>query len=682
METAYYSGISDLPGGPHIRLLYLQPAIDQDAPIEARLEVVHLHNELRPFEALSYVWGHEVESGALRLHLQPHISGPTATAQVDITTNLAVALRHLRHLDRARILWVDAVCINQQDVAEKTAQVGIMNQIYSRAQRVLIWMGPARDRSDWVFAHINRVYHDELAARDEHENHPQAVQSEPYTAPAILAQPETFAFAQLLNREWYTRVWIIQELCVAKDALVICGDSSTPWEAIRLAFRTLDGAAHAGQPSSLLNFGISRHLALDRLRQKTAAGKLLGLDEALIRTRWSRATCPLDKVYALLGISTGDTEIVPEYSLSPESCFENATRSILLRSTITDLLDFVVSPTSVRRNPGLPSWVPDWSPEGVTAQIEVAQTLFDGYHLERMLQASDNSNPHDPPIGVFCPRFENSSPSTLITRGIDLARITAVTGPIPGPWLGNAYTTEVQVHPPQAKEGPTTFSEQLVFLKDNCNYFLHNLKHLARVVGKLVDYTPTMAAFLELVTFSRNIPLALSRLLTSNARALSTVIPSEDAKRAADHILDPVFSMISSPWSLRIYRGFYLHRVLPSGIYHGLIWLTGMFGVFVKKDPTYVQAIGALSILTPWIGMRVACLERGDGTTVLCMVPHTTAKWDSLVLIAGGRHPYVVRPRPQKEDLMLIGPCYLSIEDMVKVRQLWDGRGGRELRIS
>lgn len=718
MEAEYYSNITDPTGGHHIRLLYLKPAIDRDAPIEARLDVVHLHNELRPFEALSYVWGHEVEIGGLRLQVQSHNYESNAMAQVDITANLAVALRHLRHSDRARILWVDAVCINQHDVAEKTAQVGIMNRIYSQAQRVLIWMGPARDHSDWVFEHINKVYHEEQVARDARENRPNAEEIKSLDTPKILSQAETFAFAQLLNREWYTRVWIIQELCVAKEALVICGDSSTPWEAIAPAFRTLDGSAHAGQPSSLLNFGVSRHLALDRLRQKTVAGKPLGLDEALIRTRWSRATCSLDKVYALLGISTADAGIIPDYSASTETCFEKVTRSLLLRSTIPELLDFVVSPASVKRNPRLPSWVPDWSPDGVSAQTEVAQTLFDGHHLERMLQASDNSNPHDPPIGVFRPRFEGDSSSTLITRGVDIGAIVAISEPLPGPWLGNAYATEVQVQPPQAK--PTTFSENLVFLKENWNYFLHNLKHLGRVVGKLVDYTPTMAIFLELATFSQGaglsgqpdntkasrgddetggssnshsigrlpsqIPVQLSQLLTSNARALSTTIPSEEAKKAADHILDPILSMISSPLPLRIYRRLYLHKFLPSGIYHGLIWLTGMFGVFVQRDPTYVQAIGALSILTPWIGMRMACLERGNGSKMLCMVPHTTVQGDTLVLMAGGRHPYVVRSRPQEEErgkgLMLVGPCYFSIEDMAQLRESWDGNGGQDLYIS
>ncbi|KAM7199980.1 Heterokaryon incompatibility protein (HET) domain containing protein [Rhypophila sp. PSN 637] len=715
MTISPYSTITSQPGGPYIRLLHLRPGTDKDAPIEAKLDIVPLHHGHSNFEALSYVWGQELDREGLKLqHPIPGDNGSTESG-IGITANLAVALRHLRYPDRTRILWVDAVCINQNDVVEKTSQVSIMNHIYRRAQRVLIWMGPARDRSDWVLAHLNNVYGEERAMQDEKENNTAEGLGTPATKQALLTQPQTFAFAQMLNREWYTRVWIVQELCVAKEAFVICGDSSAPWDAIQTAFKTLDESSDAWQPSSLLNYGITRHRALERLHFLTAAGQYVGLDEALIRCRWFRATCPLDKVYALLGISTRDPGIRPDYAASPETAFKRVMQAMLLRSTVPDLLDFVVSPASVRRNPRLPSWVPDWGPGNVSAQTEVAQTLADAYHLERLLRASDNSNAHDPPLGEFRPRFQRDSPTALIVQAVEAGTIAALSEPIPGPWLGNAYTTEANMEPPAPKENPT-LTENLGLLKANWDYFLHNLTHVGTVLRKQVDYAPTMVHVSQLVTFARRqlspvqnrvdnltsegqvtgriMPLELSNLLTSNARALDTITPTDRLRQEAEHAFDLVLSMTSAFLAPRLYRCLYLHKLLPAFIYHGLIWLTGIFGVFVKRDRTYAQAIGALNILTPWIGMRVAAMDRGaavgERTRFLCLVPHTATKGDTLVLIAGGRHPYVVRPRLQEVEVdslskarwMLIGPCYLSIEDMALLRESWNGQAATDMFIS
>lgn len=73
-----------------------------------------------------------------------------------VTENLYVALQHLRLLDRSRILWVDAICINQDDQREREAQVAIMCEIYSGASRVLVWLGPAAEDSDLAMSFLRR----------------------------------------------------------------------------------------------------------------------------------------------------------------------------------------------------------------------------------------------------------------------------------------------------------------------------------------------------------------------------------------------------------------------------------------------------------------------------------------------------------------------------------------------
>ncbi len=83
------------------------------------------------YEALSYVWGNAVFPETLCL-------GEKGTHA--ITTNLSRCLVALRKPDSVRVLWVDAVCINQQDVKEKSQQVALMGKIYRGAKTVLIWL--------------------------------------------------------------------------------------------------------------------------------------------------------------------------------------------------------------------------------------------------------------------------------------------------------------------------------------------------------------------------------------------------------------------------------------------------------------------------------------------------------------------------------------------------------------
>lgn len=90
------------------------------------------------FEALSYTWG-SLQSPETALHCDPD----NQITEFSLGQNLACAFRHLRYMDRPRRLWVDAVCINQDDLEERSTQVLRMGPIYSRAQRVLAWIGPA-----------------------------------------------------------------------------------------------------------------------------------------------------------------------------------------------------------------------------------------------------------------------------------------------------------------------------------------------------------------------------------------------------------------------------------------------------------------------------------------------------------------------------------------------------------
>lgn len=128
-----------------IRLLHLLPLRTKDhqssAPwydcvsLECTFETVHLASA-PPYEALSYTWGEEAASVRILLNGKEFL----------VRRNLADALAALR-ISEPRVLWVDALCINQQDTAERNHQVGMMAGIFRRAERVLVWLG--RPSSGW-----------------------------------------------------------------------------------------------------------------------------------------------------------------------------------------------------------------------------------------------------------------------------------------------------------------------------------------------------------------------------------------------------------------------------------------------------------------------------------------------------------------------------------------------------
>ena len=116
-----------LPGSNHIRLLHLEPGTGN---IQFTLRPVSLDDKPE-YEAVSYCWGDVSDT-------RPVYCG---TISLEITNSLHTALRRLRYEKEIRVLWADAICINQHNVAEKNTQVQLMRRIYSQPSRVLIWLG-------------------------------------------------------------------------------------------------------------------------------------------------------------------------------------------------------------------------------------------------------------------------------------------------------------------------------------------------------------------------------------------------------------------------------------------------------------------------------------------------------------------------------------------------------------
>jgi hypothetical protein len=117
-----------------IRVLELEPALLENSPLKGRLIDIDLELDLsqrRDYDALSYVWGYS--KGDQRIICE--------NKQVLVTQNCDSALRQLRSKTRKRRIWVDAICINQEDVNDRNHQVDMMDLVYKKAKRVHIWLG-------------------------------------------------------------------------------------------------------------------------------------------------------------------------------------------------------------------------------------------------------------------------------------------------------------------------------------------------------------------------------------------------------------------------------------------------------------------------------------------------------------------------------------------------------------
>ncbi|KAF9874732.1 ankyrin and het domain protein [Colletotrichum karsti] len=181
------------------------------------------------YEAVSYVWGSTDTPRTITV----------SSAEVSITENLFSCLKRVRLADRPRLLWVDAVCINQADAGEKQAQVMLTHDIYVAARRTLAYLGEEADGSAEAMELIEKYWRvnipNELNAGARaflEDSLGKPVPDAPTGAEAELpleGDKKWLAVSRFWNRAWFKRVWIVQEFILARDVVMICGDKSVNW---------------------------------------------------------------------------------------------------------------------------------------------------------------------------------------------------------------------------------------------------------------------------------------------------------------------------------------------------------------------------------------------------------------------------------------------------------------------
>ncbi|KAM0418894.1 hypothetical protein ACHAPT_012159 [Fusarium lateritium] len=164
------------------------------------------------FEALSYVWGSPVDPEDISVEVT---SQPTSYEILSVGQNLAKALRHLRQEATTRTLWIDALCINQRDIPEREAQVLRMEDIYSLASRIVVWLGPETETTAEAINTLRYPgqqveYFPDIRCLGPS---PEATEAKWYEHSCDLPYgvDTCSAIVELLRREWFERVWVLQE---------------------------------------------------------------------------------------------------------------------------------------------------------------------------------------------------------------------------------------------------------------------------------------------------------------------------------------------------------------------------------------------------------------------------------------------------------------------------------------
>lgn len=181
-----------------LRVLTLHSNPDHDARLECELRTYPRDDKRTRYEALSYCWG------------KPHPTAPVTIngSSLKIREILASALRHLRLQYETRHLWVDALCINQDDKEEKSKQVLRMGETYRKASSVIVWLGEeSKEDQSKLGMEVVHV----LGSPLEHLGLNQ-VRDSTVRLPRCIGKSGPASYLsgmyQLLQREWFTRLWV------------------------------------------------------------------------------------------------------------------------------------------------------------------------------------------------------------------------------------------------------------------------------------------------------------------------------------------------------------------------------------------------------------------------------------------------------------------------------------------
>lgn len=354
---------SALPSSQLIRLLHLLPAREHE-PLTCSLTFANINARGFSYEAISYAWGAPVKESSIICD----------GLCIKITRSLHEALQRFRFGDRPRVLWADAICIDQDNVEERSAQVRLMSQIYRNASNVLIWLGHADELEvHKTFAAIckyNRMTSQSnefqymwwdtlLPAKDD--DLPEYQSDEEFIG----------ALARLCSCAWFRRGWVAQEVVLAQSAHIHWSHGTIRFADIGFVLYTF-WTKHKSARTQLFHGHSLYRIYIAHNTPQDAAG--LSFFHLMSLTQEFGFSDLRDRVYGLLGMATkdmasqaGGTLIEPDYSATVAECYRRLTEALVVqRNDLRPLSRVWHHKNSAEHDDqdeskAWPSWVPDYT---------------------------------------------------------------------------------------------------------------------------------------------------------------------------------------------------------------------------------------------------------------------------------------------------------------------------------
>jgi hypothetical protein len=360
MDIKYH--YEPLPPEASFRVLELLPGDEHDDISY----ILHFADWNHPpsYEALSYTWG---DTG---VKVPTFCSGK----RLEVMPNLSDGLRTLRWKTRSRMIWADAVCINQRDMDERSEQVNKMLWIYRGATRVLVWLGPDENGYAAMAVHameeIMRVW-----AKQENKALAITKRAPAWTELACNSASTWHSIKWFFSRPWFSRLWVLQEVNSGPEVLVICAEFEIRWQVVKSIAEYIESSdiyeVYGFWESELWS---ALTIMGDHTRRKTDDK---GRMDVLHSLRRFHTTDPRDKIYAVLGMEAFQVEefqleekdtypisekpwISADYTKSTVEVYRDLAATLILKEPRNlNPLSYVQSGRGLA-NDDFPSWVPRW----------------------------------------------------------------------------------------------------------------------------------------------------------------------------------------------------------------------------------------------------------------------------------------------------------------------------------